>query len=605
MLQCWTLHRWLLVALCWIVLWGLTSDVSPVAAQATTRFQVKLMVMVKDAGQASGQTVENTLIRTLQGHGYRVIDASTVAHARSRQTELLQRYEGEAAKRLGISMGADIVISGEAKTRVVEKPYELLGKKQVTTSQADVSAKAILTNSGQVIAADSAHGRKPFDTTGDIALEMAAEALAGKLAQGIEQFFRRDTEDYRLFILNINDTHARQIPDALQRSLQGVRQVREKSFAHNTLHLDVSVERQYDVAFKSDLAMQLSRRGLGHFEVVAREGETIYLRRGGAVSAQAPPAVARQGTPQPPATPVLVKDRRPPAQAPAGDTAPNASLREPLTSETARRPPEETLSREPLASGAPAVLSPQGAPYQRGYHKSWAVVIGINNYQKWPKLEFAVNDARSVRDLLTNAGFDEVITLFDAEATLPRILHVLGDELAAKTQHEDRVFIFFAGHGQTEDLRDGNKVGYIIPVDGEAGNYYSTAISMRQLQDLSDRLRAKHIFFAMDSCFSGLLLRVRGDGAQAYHALEGTQAEARQVLTAGSAGEKVVEFSGHGLFTKVLLEALQGNADSNRDGHITATELYQFVHPRILQASQNGQNPGFGRLGMGRGEFVF
>src|SRR5262249_9230281 len=156
-----------------------------------------------------------------------------------------------------------------------------------------------------------------------------------------------------------------------------------------------------------------------------------------------------------------------------------------------------------------------------------------NAYQKWPKLDYAVNDAQSIGELMKKLGFDEVITLLDGEATQKNILRVLGDDLKAKTQAEDRVFVFFAGHGQTEDLPDGVKEGYIIPVEGELNDYYSTAITIDRLQKISDRLSAKHILFAMDSCFSGVVLRPRG--------LDRTTASVRQVLTAGREGEQVVE----------------------------------------------------------------
>jgi uncharacterized caspase-like protein len=255
----------------------------------------------------------------------------------------------------------------------------------------------------------------------------------------------------------------------------------------------------------------------------------------------------------------------------------------------------------PTEAPRPSASSPT---YQRGYRKSWAVVIGINEYQKWPKLKHAVNDARSMGDVLRKIGFDEIIMLLDGEATQQNIRRVLGDDLYAKTQDEDRVFIFFAGHGQTQDLPNNSKAGYIIPVEGELHNYYSTAISMHQLQELSDRLRAKHMLFALDSCFSGLL-RLRGGVPDAYDAMASTTAPARQVLTAGSEGEQVAEVGGHGLFTKVLIDGLQGAVDLNQGKHITATQLYQFLHRRVVEESRNTQNPAFGRLGTGQGEFVF
>jgi uncharacterized caspase-like protein len=244
------------------------------------------------------------------------------------------------------------------------------------------------------------------------------------------------------------------------------------------------------------------------------------------------------------------------------------------------------------------------AKYKAGYRKSWAVLIGINEYQRWPKLQYAVNDARAIEKLVRGLGFDEVITVLDQEATQQRILRVLGDDLYAKTQDDDRVFIFFAGHGQTQDLPNAGKDGYIIPVDGDLNNYYSTAISMQQLQRLADRIRAKHMFYAMDACFSGLLLRFRGESLD-NPPFDLTTAPARQVLTAGSEGEKVVESGGHGLFTKSLMSGLTGAADLDQDGYITATELYRYITPQVLEGSRNSQNPVFGRLGHGQGEFVF
>jgi hypothetical protein len=63
--------------------------------------------------------------------------------------------------------------------------------------------------------------------------------------------------------------------------------------------------------------------------------------------------------------------------------------------------------------------------------------------------------------------------------------------------------------------------------------------------------------------------------------------------------------AGHGLFTKVLIDGLQDAVDLSQGKHITATQLYQFLHRRVVEESRNTQNPAFGRLGMGQGEFVF
>ena len=153
------------------------------------------MFLFQGPNQERNTAVENTLTRVFQSRGYSVIDAGTVAQTVRRHADLLQLYEIEAAKRFGSRLQADIVISGESKMGSSEKTYEILGGKKVTVSQADVTAKAILVNSGRLLAADSAHARKPFDMTGEVVLQMAAEALAEKLLQGIDAFLSRDTID--------------------------------------------------------------------------------------------------------------------------------------------------------------------------------------------------------------------------------------------------------------------------------------------------------------------------------------------------------------------------------------------------------------------------
>jgi hypothetical protein len=172
-----------------------SGSVPAAQGQLVARGQVRVMFLFQGPNQERNTAVENTLTRVFQSRGYSVIDAGTVAQTVRRHADLLQLYEIEAAKRFGSRLQADIVISGESKMGSSEKTYEILGGKKVTVSQADVTAKAILVNSGRLLAADSAHARKPFDMTGEVVLQMAAEALAEKLLQGIDAFLSRDTID--------------------------------------------------------------------------------------------------------------------------------------------------------------------------------------------------------------------------------------------------------------------------------------------------------------------------------------------------------------------------------------------------------------------------
>ena len=90
-----------------------------------------------------------------------------------------------------------------------------------------------------------------------------------------------------------------------------------------------------------------------------------------------------------------------------------------------------------------------GASGSGVYGESWAVVIGINDYDNpnVPKLRYAVNDARSVQKALLGQGFpaNRITVLLDKQATKASIERVLGDELRQKMAENDRLVVFFAG----------------------------------------------------------------------------------------------------------------------------------------------------------------
>jgi peptidoglycan/xylan/chitin deacetylase (PgdA/CDA1 family) len=261
------------------------------------------------------------------------------------------------------------------------------------------------------------------------------------------------------------------------------------------------------------------------------------------------------------------------------------------------------------ASGLPKV---QAAPTDV-YGKSWAVVIGINNYQSWPKLQYAVNDAQSVAEHLSSKlGFakENIITLFDKDATSERITEVLGYQMADPKviKENDRVFVFYAGHGATREMPGGKSLGYIIPVDADTEKFQNRGISMTQLNDFSALIPAKHVYFVMDSCYSGLALTRAGVsvGQSVNYIQQITGRKARQILTAGGADQQVSDGGpgGHSIFTWTFLQALDGLADTDNNGYVTASELGTYVAPVV--ASYSDQTPAFGNmLGSEGGDFVF
>ena len=240
------------------------------------------------------------------------------------------------------------------------------------------------------------------------------------------------------------------------------------------------------------------------------------------------------------------------------------------------------------------------------YPNSWALVIGIDKYQSVPGLSYAVADARSVAAALPSLGFpkENIRLLVDGQATKRRIERVLYEDFGGMGP-DDRLLVFFAGHGETLPIRGGEE-GYLLPVDANPTSLPITAIPMDDVKRISQRLKAKHYLFVMDACFSGFA--VTRDIAPARPTDEYLAGALRepvvQVLTAGRKGERAIEDGGHGLFTRRLLDGLRGLADTEKRGFITAAQLATWIEPRVVRDSKGKMTPQYGKLD-GEGQFVF
>ena len=245
---------------------------------------------------------------------------------------------------------------------------------------------------------------------------------------------------------------------------------------------------------------------------------------------------------------------------------------------------------------------------QQPYEKDWGLVIGINDYSdlSFSPLVYSVNDAQSVYDTLQNLGFstNQLQRLLNTKATKQAIIAAL-QELETKAEKHDRVFIFFAGHGLTANTDYGEE-GFLMPVNGNPQSILETGISMKRLLGLLKQIPAKHILFAADSCYSGYAV---SRGVQVSPNIDQslmtvyTQSPVIQVLTAGQKNQQVTEAQGHGIFTKYLLEGLQGRGDTDGNGLLTALELGQWVQGQVIQKTERRQIPMFGTLS-GEGQYL-
>lgn len=268
------------------------------------------------------------------------------------------------------------------------------------------------------------------------------------------------------------------------------------------------------------------------------------------------------------------------------------------------------MSRERDIVGRPSVGSAvDGDGSLSGcYGRSWAVVIGINDYAHVEPLSYARTDAHVLTETLGELGFapDSTFTLFDGQATRQNIQDLLSVDLAQKAGENDRLFVFFAGHGQDYTAAaSGRKLGYLVPVDGDPHYLASRCISMNEVETWSELIPAKHILYVMDCCYSGLAA-TRQAGLSPQHGNylgEIIRRPVRQIITAGRGDQRVIEEAGQGIFTRVLLRGLQGDADLAGRGFLTGSDLGHYLECRVYEQSRGQQRPLFRYLS-GDGDVV-
>ena len=248
------------------------------------------------------------------------------------------------------------------------------------------------------------------------------------------------------------------------------------------------------------------------------------------------------------------------------------------------------------------------------YSESWALIIGINDYQNVDPLSFAVDDAIAINNILTEKyGFkkEHIRLITNEDATKDNIMNGFQDILLSAGE-KDRIVVFYAGHGDTYPLPNGGDMGYLIPVDGEAtkDKIFLTSISMSTLEELATMSAAKHILYLVDACYGGLTLSTRGLGKEQTpeYLKKMTKEKGRQVITAGGKDEKVMEKAewGHSAFTKNIISGLKNElADANNDGIISGEELGGFIRSGVAIDTEGQHTPQKGRIGSDVGEFVF
>lgn len=194
-----------------------------------------------------------------------------------------------------------------------------------------------------------------------------------------------------------------------------------------------------------------------------------------------------------------------------------------------------------------------------------ALVIGIDDYPTCP-LKGCVNDAISIKSVLDRHSDGSpnfsVKQILSTESIITRSL--LKEEIENLFSGDpDVALFFFAGHGHLNSFG-----GYIVTPDFKK---YDEGVSMDDVLGSANRSKAKNRIIILDCCHSGNM------GSPTI--TEGKFAEIADgvtVLTACRSTETASEINGQGVFTALLIDALQGGS-ADLVGHVSPGSVYAYV----------------------------
>ena len=261
--------------------------------------------------------------------------------------------------------------------------------------------------------------------------------------------------------------------------------------------------------------------------------------------------------------------------------------------------PPQNRQRDLKVEKLDSVPAPSAKPLQ--IPVSYAVIVGISRYRNLAdkeQLQFAERDAQAIFTALIspeggNFRVENVHMLTNEKATLAAVRREIGAWLPGVAREDDRVLIYFAGHG----FMDQGK-GYLAPYDLDRDRIADTGYPMDELGSvIGGKIKAKSKILLTDACHSGAITPENGtpEATENLNQRFGDLSKSLFSLTASRARERSFESpdlqGGHGVFTYYVVAGLEGAADTSGDGVVTADELAEYVHTQVREYTSNRQNP--------------
>ncbi len=230
-----------------------------------------------------------------------------------------------------------------------------------------------------------------------------------------------------------------------------------------------------------------------------------------------------------------------------------------------------------------------------------AVVIGNRGYRpEIPAVPYAGNDARAAAVFLREVlGYrrSNIIEMHDAsQAEMIAMFGNAADHRGKlwswiKPGRSD-IFVFYSGHG-VPGLRD--RRGYLLPVDADPDTPELNGYPVDQLTANLAKLDARSVVVLLDACFTGDSAggRLIDDASPVYVRTQPPVVQDQILLITAAQNDQLASWDHEarlGLFTRHVLTALGGAADSapdgDRNGQITLSEVKAYLDETLTYAAR-------------------
>ena len=262
----------------------------------------------------------------------------------------------------------------------------------------------------------------------------------------------------------------------------------------------------------------------------------------------------------------------------------------------------------------------------------YLVAISVSEYSNSKmNLKYSVKDGRDIVKLFSRKTeeFQQIFvdTIFNKSATKSNILAI--KEKLMKSHPDDEVILYISGHGLLDKKFD----FYFGTYDLDFSDPDLHGVKYDDLENLLDGIGARHKLLLMDACHSGevdkttlqveasqsvaLSTGQRGSIKSYSYPLETTEENYRVGITTSfelmqelfsnvnkGSGTVVISAAAgnsyalesdewhNGVFTYAVINGLRNKAaDKNRDGHVSVSELKDFVSREVERLTKGQQKP--------------